>query len=223
MTPMTPDEPQEERAPAVAPRSGSDRRGRERRARDRRAPALVSYGLLGALGLVSLWNVTASRPSPAVEEEPLAMEERREPQQQIIETQPSGGVEEAFGAEGFARLMVEGDAAQGRLVRAELFCGPATHFTVIQSHPATRSVAALIQEGRVPAAECKWGQRSEGQSRPDFLLLIPPEGADAFASAPVVTDSYVERRRVVAELEWVGRTEHLALRTAGVLRRRNVP
>ena len=36
--------------------------------------------------------------------------------------------------------------------------------------------------------------------------------------SPVVQDNFVERRRVTAEVEWVGRSEALALRTAGVFR-----
>jgi hypothetical protein len=55
--------------------------------------------------------------------------------------------------------------------------------------------------------------------REDLLLLVPPARAEEFAAAPVVTDNFVQRRRVVAEVEWVGRSETLALRTAAVFQR----
>jgi hypothetical protein len=209
-------------------RRGVERRRSDRRAKERRTPlppwrrpwALVSYGVVGALVLVLVWN-RATREPPVIEEEPIVMEARADSPAIIVDpAPPAGGVEDARGPEGFERLMVGGEAAHGRIVRAELFCNAPTHFTIIQGHPVPRSVAGMIQDGRVPAAECKWGERSAGQSRPDLLLLIPPDLADAFASSPIVNDNYVERRRLVAELEWIGRTETLALRTAGLMRSR---
>jgi hypothetical protein len=209
-------------------RRGVERRRNERRAQERRTPpppwrrpwALVAFGVVGALVVMLAWN-RVTRELPVVEEEPLTMDPRADSPAVIVEpAAPAGGVEDARGPEGFERLMVGGEAAHGRIVRAELFCNAPSHFTIIQGHPVPRAVAGMIQDGRVPAAECKWGERSGGQSRPDLLLLIPPELADAFASAPVVDDNYVERRHLVAELEWIGRTETLALRTAGLMRSR---
>ena len=206
---------------------GGERRGTDRRRLERRAPpplwrrpwALVSYGVVGALVLVLLWNgVTGDDDAPAAQDEAL------------VEKQPSGatavapanpaaaaaGPEDAYGSAGFARLVAEGESAVGKVVRAELYCEEVGNFTVIQGHTAPRSVAALIQEGRVPAARCRWGSPDEPRS--ELLLLVPPTLAEQFASAPVVTNNFVDRRRVTAELEWVGRGETLALRTAGVFR-----
>ena len=70
----------------------------------------------------------------------------------------------------------------------------------------------------MPGAVCKWGPSGEVR-REALLLLIPPALADEFAAAPEVTDNFVQRRRVVAEVEWVGRSETLALRTAAVFQR----
>lgn len=219
------EQPQQEAA-REGDRRGNDRRGTERRRRDRRYPpplwrrwwALVSYGVVGALVVVLLFS-RATADDPEVAEEPVAV--RADSAMDVVDTPPAtGAVEEASGVPGFERLMVAGEASAGRVVRTELFCGNASNFTVIQGHPVPRSVAALIRDGSVGAAECKWGQPSAGQSRPDFLLLIPPALADEFASAPIVSDNYVERRRVVAEVEWVGRSATLALRTGGVFRGR---
>lgn len=212
--------------PAV--RAG-DRRGTDRRRVERRAPppmwrrpwALVSYGVVGAFALVLLWNgVTGRDDTPAARDEAL------------VEKQPSGsgtvvaapnpaataaGTEDAFGSAGFERLVVQGEGAVGKVVRTELYCEAPQNFTIIMGHTAPRSVAALIQEGRVPAARCRWGNPNEPR-REEFLLVVPPALADEFAATPVVQDNFVERRRVMAEVEWVGRSQTLALRTAGVFR-----
>jgi hypothetical protein len=150
----------------------------------------------------------------------------------LVEEKPSGGgtnvaapnpaataagPEDAYGSAGFERLVVEGEAAVGKVVRAELYCEASQNFTVIQGHTAPRSVASLIEEGRVPAARCRWGGPAEPR-REEFLLLVPPALGTQFASTPVVQDNFVEKRRVMAEVEWVGRSETLALRTAGVFR-----
>jgi hypothetical protein len=82
--------------------------------------------------------------------------------------------------------------------------------------PVSPSVAqAADAESRVPAAECRWG--SEG-SAPELLLVVPPALAQQFASMPEVQQSFVMRREVPAEVEWIGRSDALALRIVGVLR-----
>lgn len=220
--------PEEQRPPRDGERRGDDRRSTDRRARERRLPpppwrrpwALVAYGVVGALATVAFWNL-ASGPggAPAVEEEPVVLG-TDSPAVVVEPAVPADAAEDGFGPQGYERLMVGGEGAVGRRVRTQLFCGSVNNFTIIQGHPVPRAVAGLIQEGRIPAAECKWGRPSDGQSRPDFLLVIPPELADDFASAPVVTDNYVERRHLVAEVEWVGRSETLALRIGGVMRAR---
>lgn len=206
-----------------------DRRGTDRRRVERRAPppvwrrpwALVSYGVLGALALMLLLNGFGGDDPPPADDEALGP--RPSPTGTTVAppnpAAVAAGPEDAYGTEGFERLVVEGEAAIGRVVRAELFCRPPQNFTIIQGHAAPRSVASLIQEGRVPAAECKWGPSGEPR-REDLLLLIPPPLAEEFSSTPVVNDNFVERRRVIAEVEWVGRSATLALRTAGVFRGR---
>lgn len=209
-----------------AARAG-DRRGNDRRRVERRAPlpmwrrpwALVSYGVLGALALVLLLNGLGGDDAPAARDEAL-VEKQATGGTEVAPANPqaaAAGPEDAYGSAGFERLVVEGEAAVGKTVRAELYCEAVQNFTIIAGHTAPRSVASLIQEGRVPAARCRWGSPSEPR-REEFLLLVPPALKDEFASAPVVQDNFVERRRVTGEVEWVGRSETLALRTAGVFR-----
>jgi hypothetical protein len=216
---------QEERPQAA--RAG-DRRGNERRRLERRAPlppwrrwwALVGYGVLGALALVMLLGGLGGDDDEGPRDETL-VEKTAGGATAVAPANPAvtaAGPEDAYGTAGFERLVVEGEAAVGKIVRAELFCEAPQNFTIIAGHTAPRSVTALIQEGRVPAAVCKWGPTGEPR-REDLLLLVPPAQAQEFAAAPVVTDNFVERRRVVAEMEWVGRSETLALRTAAVFRR----
>jgi hypothetical protein len=221
--PQHPQDPAESQHP---PRAG-DRRGNERRRVERRAPvpvwrrplALVSYGVVGALALVMLLNGFGDDDAPVLRDEAL-VEKQAEGATEVEAPNPqaaAAGPEDAYGSAGFERLVVEGEAAVGKSVRTELYCEAVQNFTVIGGHTAPRSVASLIQEGRVPAARCRWGNPSEPR-REEFLLLVPPALRDQFASTPVVQDNFVERRRVTAEVEWVGRSEALALRTAGVFR-----
>ena len=212
--------------PPRAARAG-DRRGNDRRAVERRAPpppwrrpwALVSYGVLGALALVLLLNGLGGGDARPPADEALVTGPA-ENGTTVAPPNPAaraGGPEDAYGTAGYERLVVEGEASVGKVVRAELFCGAPQNFTVVQGHTAPRSVASLIQDGSVRATECKWGPTGEAR-RQDLLLLIPPALAEVFSGAPEVNDNFVQRRRVVAEVEWVGRSETLALRTAGVFR-----
>ena len=202
-----------------------DRRGLERRRSDRRTPvppwrrswALVGYGVVGALLLMMLLNSLGDGEPEGPPDEKL-VSRNAPPETTVRETEaPANAPEDAYGQAGFARLVVLGDSAVGRIVRAEMFCEAPGNYTVVSADTVSRAVAGLIQEGRVPAAECKWGPSGEAQ-REDFLLLVPPALAAEFAATPVVNDAFVERHRVVAELEWVGRSKALALRTAGVFR-----
>lgn len=215
---------QEERPQAA--RAG-DRRGNERRRLDRRAPvplwrrwwALVGYGVVGALALVMLLGGLGGGDDDAPRDETL-VEKTSEGATGVAPANPAAtaaGPEDAYGTAGFERLVVEGEAAVGKTVRAELFCEAPQDFTIIAGHTAPRSVASLIQGGRVRGSVCKWGPSGEPR-REDLLLIVPPARAEEFAAAPVVTDNFVQRRRVVAEMEWVGRSETLALRTAAVFR-----
>lgn len=211
-----------------AARAG-DRRGNDRRRVERRAPvppwrrpwALVSYGVIGAFALVMLWNgVKGEDDTPQARDETLVEEKPSGSGTAVAAPNPTAtvtGPEDAYGSAGFERLVVEGEGAVGKVVRAELYCETPENFTIIQGHTAPRSVASLIQEGRISAARCRWGSTSEAR-REEFLLIVPPALGAQFASAPVVRDNFVERRRVIAELEWVGKSETLALRVAGVFR-----
>lgn len=209
-------------------RRGTDRRGGNRRQQDRRAPppvwrrpwALVSYGVVGALALVLLVNGLRGG-----DDHPVQGAVVNAPPVAPAPTPPSRAaaaapVEDAYGAAGFEKLTIQGQAAVGRRVRTELFCdAPATVALNTQVTEVESAVAALRDaEGRVPGALCQWGSRGDAR-REDFLLLIPPALAADFAAAPVTTDDFVRRRRLVAEVEWIGPSQALALRTAGVLRR----
>jgi hypothetical protein len=216
---------QEERPQAA--RAG-DRRGTDRRRLERRSPpppwrrwwALVGYGVVGALALMMLLGGLGGGGAEEPRDETL-VEKTGEGATSVAPANPAAtaaGPEDAYGTAGFERLVVEGEAAVGRTVRAELFCEAPQDFTIIAGHTAPRSVASLIQGGRVRGSVCKWGPSGEPR-REDLLLIVPPAQAEEFAAAPVVTDNFVERRRVVAEMEWVGRSETLALRTAAVFRR----
>jgi hypothetical protein len=226
---MSQPHPQQPPQPDEDPRAAraGDRRGNDRRRVERRAPvpvwrrpwALVSYGVLGALALVLLLNGLGGDDKPVARDEAL-VENKAAGATGVEAPNPeavAAGPEDAYGSAGFERLVVAGQAAVGKTVRAELFCEAVQNFTVIGGHRAPRSVASLVQEGRVPAARCRWGTPSEPR-REELLLIVPPALAAQFASSPVVQDNFVERRRVRAELEWVGRSEALALRTAGVFR-----
>jgi hypothetical protein len=226
---MSQPHPQQTPRPDEDPRAAraGDRRGNERRRVERRAPvpvwrrpwALVSYGVAGALVLMLLLNGLGGDDEPVARDEAL-VEKQSAGATGVDAPNPqaaAAGPEDANGSAGFERLVVAGDAAVGKTVRAELYCEAVQNFTVIGGHTAPRSVASLIREGVVPAARCRWGGTSEPR-REELLLVVPPPLAAQFASAPVVQDNFVERRRVMAELEWVGRSEALALRTAGVFR-----
>lgn len=222
-----PQHPHHSPDPQPSERRG-DRRGSDRRRVERRAPppvwrrpwALVAYGVVGALAVVMLLGgLRGGGGGPAVRDETL-VEKQAEGGTDVQPTDPrtaAAAPEDAYGAAGFERLVVQGEGAVGKVVRAELYCEAPQNFTIIQGHTAPNSVASLIQEGRVPAARCRWGAPSEPR-REDFMLLVPPALAEQFATAAVVQDGFVERRRLFAELEWVGRSQTLALRTAGVFR-----
>jgi hypothetical protein len=119
----------------------------------------------------------------------------------------------------YDRLVLAGEEAAGRRVRTELFCGTPQPVTLREVDQLEAAIAALRDEsGEVRGADCKWGRGGTGASRKEFLLLIPPQLATVFSNQPMVTDNFVQRRHVQGEVEWVGRSRALALRTAGVLR-----
>lgn len=204
-------------------RSG-DRRGSERRRLERRTPpppwrrpwAYVGYGLAAGVILVAVFNGFPGRRGeprdPPIVERPATTVTA-----ESVAAPAPAPAQAAYGAAGFERLTLEGAAAIGRRVRTELFCEQPTSYQVRTGVPTEAAVAALAANGRVPAAECKWGGADDPR-REDFVLLVPPALAHQFASAPAVNDQFQRRRRVAAEVEWLGRPEALALRPAGVFR-----
>lgn len=205
---------------------GGDRRRNDRRRTDRRTPApvwrrpwaYVAYGVLGALLLVLIFGGDDEPASDADTGEVVTAPARPG----VVATPQRAAaapVRDAFGAAGFARLVSEGQAAVGQRVRTELFCGPIDPLSLQDIDRVNSSIAAVTDaEGRVPATECEWGGAGQA-ARENFWLIVPPAVAEAFAGAPVVTRNFVQRRRLVAEVEWIGRSEALALRMTGVLRR----
>lgn len=207
-----------------APRGAGDRRGTERRRRDRRAPlppwrrpwAFIAYGVVAALAAVLLLRGTGSDEGGAV---PLEVTRTKAPPA-IADGAPAAAASPVIDAHtvgDFERLVAQGSAAAGQRVRTVLFCGPTRSIALRSGDGVSRSIARLADASRrVPGAECAWGPESNA---PDFLLLVPADMAERFASMPEVRRGFVDRRRVVAEVEWLGREDALALRTAGVLRR----
>jgi hypothetical protein len=203
-------------------RRGPDRRGDDRRRPERRAPppiwrrpwAFAVYGVLGAFAIVVLsrlleeddptitGEVTTAAVAPAVDTTSLPA--------------ANAPAREAMGVGEYERLVAQGEAAAGQRVITQLYCEPMNSISMDSEAPVIESLAALADaSNRVPGAACKWGT---GVDAPDLLLLVPADLARAFAAAPEVQQSFVSRRSVRAELEWIGRSEALALRNVGVLR-----
>jgi hypothetical protein len=204
---------------------GGERRQNDRRRTDRRAPvplwrrpwAYVGYGVGGAL----LLFIVLSMETDAGEDQTAPEVSTTTAGPAVDSTRPAGAgapVQDAYGAAGYEQLVAEGEAAVGRRVRAMMFCEPIRSVGLRTGGGimANQSVAETADAaGRVPAAECAWGDEA---TAPDLLLIVPPAQAERFASAPEVEQSFVRRRRVRAEVEWIGRSEALALRNVAVLR-----
>jgi len=213
--------------------SGGDRRGRDRRNADRRTPppawrrpwALVLYGVLGTLVVVLLFNRSRPPQIPAGGDDEVVTAAPGAPMARPASpAPPPGPPEDARRPADHERLMAEGEAAQGRWLRVELFCSSLSQVSLRAVDRVERPIAELADAAsRVPAAECKWSPARGADPRPDVLLLVPPQMAESFAAAPMVEDGFVRRRRVEAVVEWVGRSDALALRTTLVLRQHPAP
>jgi hypothetical protein len=212
-------------APSRGDPRGGDRRNTDRRRDDRRAPppawrrpsAFVAYGVVGTILLVLLLRgvgagepereivvLDTAGPSPATQERRTSLPD------------PPAPTRDAFGVASYERLLAEGDAAVGEIVRAELFCGSISSISVREPERAHPTIASLADaDGRVGGAECRWSREARSS---DFLLIVPPDLAERFARAPEVELNFVRRRRIPAHVEWLGKSESLSLRNSGVLR-----
>lgn len=213
--------------PKGTPESQGDRRGQprrqtDRRMRDRRLPlpwwrrpwALVAMGAVLTLIVVTLFSTSRRERSIPLTDEALLLDSAPPAPVPVA----VGPAEDATSGADFERLLAEGEAAIGRRVRVELFCNainPVSLRAVESVHPSLQALTDTTR--KVPAAECKWG-RDDSVRRDDLLLVVPAEFAERFARSPMVRDRFVQRRRVRAEIEWLGRSDALALRPAGVLR-----
>jgi hypothetical protein len=204
-------------------RRQDDRRGGDRRALDRRLPvpawrrpwAYAAYGVAGAL-LVVLLVTSLGGEDERTETGEVITVKAPPPVDPTTPAAAGAPPQDAYSVGDFERLLAEGERSEGLRVRTELFCGEISPTALRDVDAVNRAVAELADANRrVPAAECRWGSTA---TAPDFLLLVPPALAERFAAAPQVTQDFVARRRVAVELEWVGRSEALALRNAGVLR-----
>lgn len=208
-----------------------DRRGNDRRRVERRSPApwwrtpyaLVAYGVVGSLILA--WSFGFLRGDDP--KAPMAGKLEPATQAPTVDTAaaapPAGPARDAYGAAGFEQMVVLGEQAMGKRVRTELFCESPRPLAARRLDPSEPAVEALMDpQGQVPAAECLWGAQSDPR-REEFVLLVPPDMADDFAAAPVVNDNFIRRRRIRADVEWLGRSPALAVRIAGVLRGVNPP
>jgi hypothetical protein len=205
-------------------RRATDRRRGDRRRDDRRLPppiwrrpaAYVAYGVIGTFALVLVFNATGddeldSRQQAAIIER-TAM---AEPAPGTLAS-PAAPTRDAYTIANYEGLIAEGEQAVGQIVRTELYCGSLNQVAVRETdrtHPTLLGLAD--SEGRVAGAECRWSREARSS---DFLLIVPSNLAEEFARAPEVELNFVRRRQIPAHVEWLGRSEALSLRYAGVLR-----
>lgn len=204
-------------------RREQDRRGGDRRRPERRAPpplwrrpwAFIAYGVVGAFLIVALTRlIDPDEP----ELEPGDITTAAIPPAVDTTAPPAATAppREGMGAGGYERLLAEGEAAVGQRVVTLLYCETVTSIAMVSNTVVNESVAAVADaNGRVPGAECRWG---EGSDAPEVLVLVPPELAPRLAAAPEIEQRFVRRRRILAEVEWIGPSEALALRNVAVLR-----
>ena len=205
-------------------RRDDERRAAERRGASRRTPpppwrrpwAYVGYGIAGALLVVVLMRTFDDDDEPEISAEDLGTAAVAPAVDSTLSPAASTPPREAMGTGEYERLLAQGEAAVGQRVVTLLFCEQVNSIGMKKEAIVTPSVAALADaNGRVAGAECKWGDSPDAQ---DVLLLVPAGLAPRFAAAPEVQQGFIRRRRVRAELEWIGRSEALDLRNVGVLR-----
>jgi hypothetical protein len=204
---------------------GGDRRANDRRRLERRTPpppwrrpaAYAAYGAVGVLALVLVLRGCGGDETPTPTG-PIA------PAPPAIATTPvpphRGPVEQALRTADFERLTLEGERARGRIVQAQLYCDTPTPVALSTSSDTVEAaIAPLVDRAtsRVPGATCLWGALDDAR-REEFLLLVPPDLAQQFTSEPVTLDGYIRRRKVIANVEWIGKSRALALQTVGIFR-----
>jgi hypothetical protein len=205
---------------------GGDRRANDRRRTDRRAPlppwrrpaAFAGYGAAGVLALVLVMRGCGGGDDTPTPTGPIAP--APPPIATTPPTPPHGPVEQALRTADFERLTLEGERARGRIVQAQLYCDAPTPVALSSSTDTVEaSIAPLVDRAasRVPGATCLWGAQDDPR-REEFLLLVPPDLAQQFTSEPVTLDGYVRRRKVIANVEWIGKSRALALQTVGIFR-----
>ncbi|HUE96102.1 MAG TPA: hypothetical protein VMN39_05555 [Longimicrobiaceae bacterium] len=220
---MTDQDPQTGTGRSTGDRRGRDRRSSDRRKEDRRSPvppwrrpaAFVAYGVVATLVLVLLFSGGEETVQPFPNDPESLAAVRAENARAMGVGQPAD--RQAVTVADFESLVAEGDAAVGSVVEAELFCGSLSSIALRDVEGIDPRLAALADsDRRVPAAECRWSREARST---DLLLVVPPQLAAEFARAPEVELNFVRRRRVPADVLWLGRSEGLALRTAGILSR----
>jgi hypothetical protein len=208
-----------------APRSAGDRRGTDRRRTERRNPPPLwrrpaAFALYGAVGVLLLFALTRGHKQDPASADLTPVAPAPPPRDTAGVPVEPGTVQDAMRTADFERLSLEGERATGRVVRAQLYCDAPTP-VALQSSSDTVEAAILplvdSASQRVPAAECLWGAQDDPR-RGEFLLLVPPSLAAQFAAQPVLMDGFVRRRRVVAQVAWVGKSRALALQTVGIYR-----
>jgi hypothetical protein len=205
-----------------------DRREVDRRRGDRRAGLSRWRGPLAYAGYGAVATILAvaglhGLDSPAPEGPALAAAMEIEPMADIAPAAarpapPSPTIpRQAFTLADFEVLLAEGESAVGQTVQAELYCQSIAPVAIraTLNGPGAALIDIVDAEGRVGGAECRWSNESRTS---DFLLVIPPDLAEAFTAMPEVELNFVQRRRVRASVEWLGRSDPLSLRIAGVLR-----
>ncbi len=217
----------------VAGPGHGDRRQADRRASDRRrgnrrtgqspwrgSAAYAGYGVFVTLLAVAGLRALDSSPEAAATQAAILEPEAggsapAVTPRSIAATSPAA--RDAPTLAHFEILLAEGETAVGQIVRTELYCQPIAPIAVrsMRGGPGVALVGIVDAEGRVGGAECRWSNEARSS---DFLLVIPPDLAGEFTAMPEVEMNFVLRRRVRAQVEWLGRSDPLSLRTAGVLR-----
>jgi hypothetical protein len=202
-------------------RRREDRRQAGHRSESRRPPpplwrrpaALVAYG---ALAVLAVFLILQPADSDGVADDESQGADSVATASGRLASATYDATREAFTLAQYEGLIAEGVDAVGEIVRTELYCGSISLIATSEIETPTSVLAPLKDaEGRVAGADCRWSQEARTS---DFLLVVPADLAEDFARAPEVDLDFVRRRVIPADVEWLGRTEALSLRTAGVLR-----